>query len=32
MILANTGPLVALFDPADNDHKRCASIPSPATL
>ena len=26
MILADTGPLVALFDPADSDHKRCASI------
>lgn len=26
MILADTGPLVALFDPADRDHKRCASI------
>jgi uncharacterized protein len=26
MILADTGPLVALFDPADSDHKRCTSI------
>jgi hypothetical protein len=26
MILADTGPLVALFDPADGDHKRCAGI------
>ena len=25
MILADTGPLVALFDPADADHQRCAS-------
>lgn len=24
MILADTGPLVALFDPADHDHTRCA--------
>lgn len=23
MILADTGPLVALFDPADRDHTRC---------
>jgi predicted nucleic acid-binding protein len=26
MILADTGPLVALFDPADAGHKRCADI------
>lgn len=26
MILADTGPLVALFDPADNDHQRCVAI------
>jgi predicted nucleic acid-binding protein len=26
MILADTGPLVALFDPADSDHQRCASL------
>jgi hypothetical protein len=26
MILADIGPLVVLFDPADSDHKRCASI------
>jgi predicted nucleic acid-binding protein len=26
MILADTGPLVALFDPADSDHKRCVNI------
>ncbi len=26
MILADTGPLVALFDPADRDHTRCAAI------
>jgi predicted nucleic acid-binding protein len=26
VILADTGPLVALFDPADGDHKRCANI------
>lgn len=26
MILADTGPLVALFDPADKDHPRCAAI------
>jgi len=26
MILADTGPLVALFDPADGDHGRCASL------
>ncbi len=25
MILTDTGPLVALFDPADRDHKRCAN-------
>lgn len=26
MILADTGPLVALFDPADGDHRRCAGL------
>lgn len=26
MILADTGPLVALFDPADGDHGHCASL------
>ena len=26
MIVVDTGPLVALFDPADGDHKRCAQI------
>lgn len=26
MILTDTGPLVALFDPADPDHNRCAGI------
>ncbi|MGB2680262.1 MAG: PIN domain-containing protein [Candidatus Competibacter sp.] len=26
MILTDTGPLVALFDPADSDHKRCANL------
>ncbi|WP_295436630.1 type II toxin-antitoxin system VapC family toxin [uncultured Thiodictyon sp.] len=26
MILTDTGPLVALFDPADHDHGRCAAI------
>lgn len=25
MILADTGPLVALFDPADRDHTRCVN-------
>ena len=26
MIVADTGPLVALFDPAEGDHQRCADI------
>lgn len=26
MILTDTGPLVALFDPADGDHQRCVGI------
>ena len=26
MILADTGPLVALFDPQDGDHQNCRSI------
>lgn len=26
MILADTGPLVALFDPADGSHERCVEI------
>ena len=25
MILADTGPLIALFDPADRDHARCVT-------
>lgn len=26
MILADTGPLVAVFDPADGDHARCLAL------
>ena len=26
MIIVATGPLVALFDPADNDHRQCVSL------
>jgi len=26
MIIVDTGPLVALFDPADGDHERCAGL------
>lgn len=26
MILADTGPLVALFDPEEGDHNRCADL------
>lgn len=26
MILVDTGPLVALFDPKDRQHERCANV------